>query len=344
MQMPKNVLVTGGAGYIGSHTAVSLAENGYQPIILDNFSNSSPEVIQALEQITQQEIKLYRGDCCQEDFVDQIFHENQIHAVIHFAASKAVGESVQNPLLYYHNNINSLLVLLKVMQKHEVKNLVFSSSCTIYGEPEMIPVTEQTPPQEAASPYGNTKKICEDILKDVVGSAEQLKVVSLRYFNPIGAHSSSLIGELPIGVPGNLVPFITQTAAGIRDSVTIFGGDYDTRDGTCVRDYIHVMDLSTAHVEALRYLESQSEQTFYDVFNLGTGTGSTVLEMVKTFEEVNGVKVNYSVGPRRPGDVVRIYAAVDKAQNVLKWKTGKSIAEALKDAWSWQQQLMEHGK
>ena len=218
-------------------------------------------------------------------------------------------------------------------------NLIFSSSCTVYGEPELIPVTEETPSQAAASPYGNTKQICEDILRDVVRSGINLRAVSLRYFNPIGAHHSALIGELPIGTPNNLVPFITQTAAGLRDSVTVFGSDYETRDGTCIRDYIHVVDLSDAHVRALQYLENQEQPDFYDVFNLGTGKGSTVLEIINTFEEVNQVKVNYSLGPRRSGDVVQIYAAVDKANKVLNWEASKDIAEALKDSWSWQKTL-----
>ncbi len=344
MQMPKNVLVTGGAGYIGSHTVVLLAQQGYQPIILDNFTNSQPQVIPALEEITGQRIQYYQGDCCDEQLVEDIFKSHPIHAVIHFAASKAVGESVEWPLHYYHNNLNSLIVLLKVMQRHQVTQFVFSSSCTIYGEPSHIPVTEETPAQEATSPYGNTKKICEDILRDVVASGSALNAVSLRYFNPIGAHASALIGELPIGTPNNLVPFITQTAAGIRDSITIFGSDYETRDGTCIRDYIHVVDLSEAHVRALQYLEAQESPSFYDVFNLGTGTGSTVLEIIKTFEEVNQIQVNYTVGPRRSGDVVQIYASVDKANQVLNWSASLTIAQALGDAWAWQKHITENGK
>jgi UDP-glucose 4-epimerase len=339
MSNSKQVLVTGGAGYIGSHTVISLVNAGYKPVILDDFSNSNPQVIEGIQDILQESITYYRGDCRDWDMVSSIFSENQFDGVIHFAASKAVGESVEQPLLYYGNNLDSLIVLLRAMEKFKVSKLVFSSSCTVYGQPDHLPVTEDTDRKPAASPYGNTKKISEDIIFDVVNSRAQLKAVSLRYFNPIGAHPSAMIGELPLGTPNNLIPFVTQTAAGIREVLTVFGDDYNTPDGTCIRDYIHVMDLSDAHVRSLTYLAEQSESSYYEVFNLGTGKGTSVMEVIKTFEEVAGVPLNYHVGPRRSGDIEQIFASVKKAEEVLNWKATKTMKQALADTWKWQKTL-----
>jgi UDP-glucose 4-epimerase len=268
-----------------------------------------------------------------------IFEQEAITGVIHFAAYKAVGESVAKPLNYYHNNLGSLLLLLDLMHEYKVHNLVFSSSCTVYGQPEQLPVTEETPRLPAQSPYGNTKAIGEDIIRDAVRANLPIKALALRYFNPIGAHPSAEIGELPLGVPANLVPFITQTAAGIRPSLTVYGDDYNTPDGTCVRDYIHVVDLADAHVQALRKLNETNADASYDVINIGTGRGETVLNVIKTFEEATGVSVNYSLGPRRPGDVEQVYADVSKSNRVLNWHTTHSLADALRDAWRWQQKI-----
>ncbi|MFN4147492.1 MAG: UDP-glucose 4-epimerase GalE, partial [Runella sp.] len=265
------ILVTGGAGFIGSHTVVELHHSGFEPIIIDNFSNSEAQVLAGIQDITGQKIKFYEADCNNTEALRQLFEAEQIQGVIHFAASKAVGESVEKPLKYYENNIGSTLALLKVMADFGVKNLVFSSSCTVYGQPDVLPVTEDTPRQEAASPYGNTKRICEDIIRDVVISKARLKAISLRYFNPIGAHESAKIGELPRGVPSNLVPYLTQAAAGLRPQLTVFGNDYHTPDGTCIRDFIHVVDLAKAHVKALQLLDNTQEENYYDVFNIGTG-------------------------------------------------------------------------
>ena len=335
----KQVLVTGGAGYIGSHTVISLANAGYQPIILDDFSNSTPQVIENLNSILESPVIHYEGDCRDLELLTSIFNEHKFYGVIHFAASKAVGESVDKPLKYYSNNLDSLLVILKTMEQFNVTNLVFSSSCTVYGQPDYLPVTETTERKTAASPYGNTKKICEDIIYDVVQGANNLKAVSLRYFNPIGAHSSAKIGELPLGTPSNLVPFVSQTAAGIRKELTVFGDDYNTPDGTCIRDYIHVMDLSDAHVLALSFLDEQDSDNYYQVFNLGTGDGVSVMQVIKTFEEVSDVSIKYNIGPRRSGDVEQIFASVKRAEKILKWKATKSMKQALADTWRWQQTL-----
>jgi UDP-glucose 4-epimerase len=336
----KKILITGGAGFIGSHTAVSLVQSGFEPVILDNFSNSDHSVIGSLERILDRKIKWYEADCLERDSVREIFAENEFAGVIHFAASKAVGESVANPLKYYRNNVESLLILLDAMSAFGVKDLVFSSSCTVYGQPEILPVSEATPRQEAESPYGNTKKICEDILRDFIKSGAKSRIIALRYFNPIGAHQSSEIGELPKGVPANLVPFITQTAAGIRQQLTVFGDDYDTPDGTCVRDYIHVLDLADAHVKSIQYLFKQQE-SFYDVFNVGTGNGNTVLEVIKAFEKISGTKLNYKIGPRREGDVVKTWANTDKIKSLLGWTPKYSLEDSMRDAWNWQQKLQK---
>ncbi len=334
----KNILITGGAGYIGSHTAVELIKAGFEPIILDDLSNSNEKVLDRLEEITGKRLAFYQGDCNDQAVLDQIAQAHQLSGVIHFAAFKAVGESTEVPLKYYQNNVGSLLVLLQFMKDQQIQDLVFSSSCTVYGQPDVLPVTEATPRKDAESPYGNTKKICEDILVDYVKSNPGIRVISLRYFNPVGAHPSGKIGELPIGKPNNLVPFITQTAAGIREKLTIFGTDYDTQDGSCVRDFIHVMDLADAHVKSLEYLQDKPSN-FYDVFNVGTGNGNTVLEVIHTFENVNGLKLNFEIGPRRPGDVVKIWADTKKINEVLGWSPAKTLEDSMRDSWNWQKGL-----
>ena len=335
------ILVTGGAGYIGSHTVVELVEAGYEPIIVDNFSNSEESALDGIKAILGREIVCHKIDCNDAAALRGVFEqEENIKGVIHFAAYKAVGESVEQPLKYYHNNVGSLVTLLQVMEEQKVYNLVFSSSCTVYGIPDMLPVTEQTPVQKANSPYGNTKKVCEEILTDLAASGSDVKSIALRYFNPIGAHPSAKIGELPLGVPNNLVPFITQTAAGIREQLTIFGDDYDTPDGTCIRDYIHVVDLAKAHVTAVaRLLQKKAESI--EFYNVGTGTGNTVLEAVKAFEKATGEKLNYTIGPRRAGDVPKIYADVTLATEVLGFKTTSTLEEAMKSAWDWQLSLQK---
>ncbi|WP_428655539.1 UDP-glucose 4-epimerase GalE [Runella sp.] len=335
------ILVTGGAGFIGSHTVVELHQSGFEPVIIDNFSNSEEKVLEGIENIIGKSVVCYKADCNDENALRQLFEKEKIEGVIHFAANKAVGESVENPLLYYGNNIGTTVLLLKLMKEYGVHNFVFSSSCTVYGQPDHLPVTEATPRQEAASPYGNTKKICEDIIRDFIFSKPEMKAIALRYFNPIGAHETAEIGELPRGVPSNLVPYITQAAAGLRKQLTVFGSDYNTPDGTCIRDFIHVVDLAKAHVKALELLAGVQEENFYDVFNIGTGEGVTVLQLIKTFEEVNDLKLNYSIGPRRPGDVEQIYAQVDKSREVMKWQTEKTLEDSLRDAWRWQQKLAD---
>ncbi|PLK45570.1 UDP-glucose 4-epimerase GalE [Emticicia sp. TH156] len=335
------ILVTGGAGFIGSHTVVELVNAGYDPVIIDNFSNSEKTMLQGLEKILDKSVKYYENDCNDIASLEKICAEENIEGIIHFAAYKAVGESVQQPLKYYENNIGSTLNVLEVMLKLNIKNLVFSSSCTVYGQPDSIPVTEDTPRKPAASPYGNTKTICEDILRDTIAAGNALKIISLRYFNPIGAHPSAHIGELPRGVPGNLVPFITQTAIGKREKLTVFGNDYDTPDGTNVRDFIHVVDLAKAHVSALKLL-SEKQDNFYEVFNVGTGRGNTVLEVIKAFEKVNNIKLNYEIGPRRAGDVEKIYGSVEKAEKLMGWKTEKSLEESVEDAWRWEKKIAEN--
>jgi UDP-glucose 4-epimerase len=336
----RRILVTGGAGYIGSHTVIELFNSGYSPIIIDNFSNSMKSAVKGIEEIIGEELPLYEGDCNDINFMRQLFaKEGKIEGVIHFAAYKAVGESVQEPLKYYYNNINSLIVLLQIMQEFKCHNLVFSSSCTVYGQPDKLPVTEETPKKTAESPYGKTKQFCEDILEDFYKSGGSIKSIALRYFNPVGAHPSAKIGELPLGIPNNLIPFVTQTAAGIRSQLTVFGNDYNTPDGTCVRDYIHVVDLAKAHVKSLEYLNKVESLNFYDIFNIGTGNGNTVLEVVKAFEKVSGFKLNYKIGDRRPGDVEKVYANVAKAEKLLNWKAELSLEDSIRDSWKWQQSL-----
>lgn len=337
---PKKILVTGGAGYIGSHTAVALVRAGYEPVILDNFSNSERFIVARVRKITGRNVPLYTADCALPAAVARVFKkEGGFHGVIHFAALKAVEESVAQPLRYYRNNLGSMLTVLEAVMRFQVPYFVFSSSCTVYGEPDKLPVREDAPVKPAASPYGETKKIAERMLETFLQSGASLKAVSLRYFNPIGAHPSGLIGELPLGTPKNLVPFVTQTAAGIRKELKIFGDDYRTPDGTCIRDYLHVMDLAEAHVRALGCLEKQRGRTFYDVFNIGTGRGHSVLEILRTFEKVTGVKVPHRIASRRPGDVAKIYAAAGKAKKTLGWSAKRSLEEALLSSWTWQKNL-----
>ncbi len=330
----KKILVTGGAGYIGSHTVVELYNSGFEPVIVDNFCNSDRKVLSDIKAITGHEVTLYEGDCTDKAFMQQVFKQETLAGAIHFAAYKAVGESVAQPLKYYQNNIGSLLVLLDCMQAFAVKNLVFSSSCTVYGTPDQLPVTEKSPIKKAESPYGYTKQVAEQIIADMVRSNSGLAAIALRYFNPIGAHPSAKIGELPLGVPNNLVPFVTQTAAGIRKELVVFGNDYNTPDGTNIRDYIHVVDLAKAHVKTLQYLAGKSG--FYDVINVGTGTGNSVLEVIASFEKVSGQKLPCRIGNRRPGDVEQVYAAVEKAARELGWQAGYTLEDALRDAWRWQ--------
>lgn len=334
-----SILVTGGAGFIGSHTVVALAEAGYRPVIIDDFSNSDKSVLSGLRQILGYEPHCYVQDCNDSAALREIFKKENIQGAIHFAACKAVGESMEEPLRYYRNNLGSMLTLMEVMLEYGVSDLIFSSSCTVYGEPDQLPVTETTPVKSAISVYGNTKQIGEEILRDTVAAGKALRAISLRYFNPIGAHPSALIGELPIGIPNNLVPFITQTAAGKRQQLTVFGDDYPTPDGSCIRDYIHVMDLAEAHVAALKNLQNQSGSNGYEVFNVGTGHGNSVLELVKTFEAVTGQTLNYRIGPRRAGDIAAVYADASKVNRELAWSAKRSLREALEDAWRWQQQL-----
>ena len=334
----QNILVTGGAGYIGSHTVVELHNAGYNPIIVDNLSNSRKSVLNGLKNITGKDFTFYQIDCNDKEALREVFKSHQISGVIHFAAYKAVGESVAKPLDYYENNVGSLMTLIRLMKEESVEKLIFSSSCTVYGQPDQLPVTEQSPKKTAESPYGNTKQVCEEIIEDTTISDKSFRAIALRYFNPVGAHPSSQIGELPLGIPNNLVPFITQTAAGWREQLTVFGNDYDTEDGSCVRDYIHVVDLAKAHVKSLEYLTLHSKLSF-DIFNIGTGKGNTVLEMVNTFEEISGVKLNYKIGPRRSGDIEKIYADVTKSSETLGWQTEKSLKDSLKDSWNWQKTL-----
>ncbi len=334
------VIVTGGAWYIGSHTVVELAAAGYEPVILDNFSNSERFVVDRIAEIVGRDIKCCELDCRDGDSVlAAIEAESNVCGVIHFAAFKSVPESVREPLKYYENNIGATVTLLDLLKKASVDRFVFSSSCTVYGQPDQLPVTEKSPFLPAQSPYGRTKQVCEAALEDVVRAEYPLRIATLRYFNPIGAHHSSLIGELPRGIPDNLVPYIVQTAAGLRESLTIFGNDYNTPDGTCVRDYIHVVDLARAHVRALDWLDDSARAPSNHVFNLGAGRGTSVLEAVNAFIDVTGQKLDYVMGPRRSGDIEQIHADVTKAKKVLGWTTELSIGDAMRDAWRWQVRL-----
>ena len=335
------ILVTGGAGYIGSHTTVELQNAGYDVVIVDNLSNSNADVIDGIERITAKRPTFYKNDCNDRVAMRKVFEqEKDICGIIHFAASKAVGESVQKPLLYYRNNIDSLLTLMELMPEFGVKGIVFSSSCTVYGQPDILPVDETAPIKPALSPYGNTKQINEEIIKDAIHSGVDYKAVILRYFNPIGAHPSAEIGELPNGVPQNLIPYITQTAMGIRKELSVFGDDYNTPDGSCIRDYINVVDLAKAHVIAVdRMLTGKSEEQV-EVFNLGTGRGVSVLELINAFEAATGVKLNYKIIGRREGDIEKVWANPEKANNVLGWVAAE---KPLASAWKWQVKLRERG-
>jgi UDP-glucose 4-epimerase len=335
----KKILVTGGLGYIGSHTVVELQNAGFEVIIIDNLSNSSIAVLKRIGNISKVTPTFEKLDLRIKEDVSGFFNRNNdLSGIIHFAASKAVGESVENPLLYYENNLNSLIYLLQECNKHKINNFIFSSSCTVYGEPDYLPITENAPIKVAASPYGNTKRISEEIVVDTC-AVSNIKSISLRYFNPIGAHHSGEIGELPIGTPQNLVPFITQTAAKLRDYLRVFGNDYPTEDGSCIRDYIHVVDLAKAHVIALKRLFLPKNTTDFEVFNIGTGIGSSVLEVIQAFEKVTGQKLNYKIVDRRPGDVVSVYADTTKANKILGWKAEKTMEEALESSWNWERTL-----
>lgn len=334
------ILVTGGTGYIGSHTVVELQNAGYEVIIVDDLSNSNIDVLENITKITGKKPVFEQFNLADAVKTDDFFSRNRnIAAIIHFAASKAVGESVQIPLHYYRNNLVSLMNLLDCQLKYGVANLVFSSSCTVYGQPDQLPVTETTPRKDAESPYGNTKRVNEDILNDAIRAYPQLKGIALRYFNPIGAHPSALIGELPLGVPQNLVPFITQTAVGLRDELNVFGNDYDTPDGSAVRDYINVVDLAKAHVIAIERLLNGKNRAGYEVFNLGTGNGSSVLEIINAFEKSTGTKLNYKIVGRRAGDIEKIWADTTYANNELGWKAEKGLEDTLLSAWNWEKRL-----
>jgi UDP-glucose 4-epimerase len=336
IRMSKRILVTGGLGYIGSHTVVELVEAGYEVVVLDNLSNSNIEVKSRIESITNQPLLVEIEDVNNTKALGKIFSKYQFEGVIHFAASKAVGESVEIPIHYYHNNISGLISILGEIEKHQVSTLIFSSSCTVYGTTKDLPVTEKSPVMKADSPYGTTKIICEEIIDDYA-KHKNIKAVHLRYFNPVGAHPSAKIGELPIGVPNNLIPFVTQTAAGLRDEITVFGNDYNTEDGTCIRDYIHVVDLARAHVKALDYAATMN--TNVDVFNVGTGRGNSVLEVIQAFEKVNNTELKYKIGPRRAGDVEQIWSDTTKVSEILKWKPQFDLSDMMKHAWQWQKRL-----
>lgn len=328
--MRKKILVTGGLGYIGSHTCIALINQGYQPIIIDNLSNTHRSVLYRLESLVNEDIPYYQVDILDQEKLYHILEEHKIDAVIHFAAFKAVGESVQHPLKYYENNIGGLISLLKVLHSQKVSKIVFSSSCTVYGEPEKLPVEESEPFKDATSPYGSTKQMSEEILRDT-----DLNCVALRYFNPIGAHPSGKIGEMPIGVPGNLIPYITQTAIGKRKQLKVNGNDYPTPDGTNIRDYIDVMDLADAHVAALELLFQKDIK--FEAINIGTGVGVSVLEVIQTFEKVNNLQLNYTIGPRRAGDIIQVYANANKAKELLNWTAKRTLSESLSTAWKWEQ-------
>jgi UDP-glucose 4-epimerase len=334
------ILVTGGAGYIGSHTAVALIEAGYETVIADNLNNSRADAVDNIEKITGVRPAFYKVNTASRNETKKIFSDHpDIAAAIHFAGHKAVGESVKKPLMYYRNNLDSLMTVVECMMENGAANIVFSSSATVYGQPDILPATETSPIKKASSPYGSTKQICETILEDSCAAYPGMKTVLLRYFNPVGAHSSALIGELPSGVPNNLMPFITQTAAGIREKLRIFGNDYGTPDGTCIRDYIHVEDLASAHVSAMERLLGSNMETPCEVFNIGTGRGISVLEMVRAFERVTGVKLNHEFAPRREGDAESVWADTSKAEKILGWKAARTLDDMILSAWNWEKHL-----
>jgi UDP-glucose 4-epimerase len=338
----KKVLVTGGGGYIGSHVCVELVARGFLPVVVDNFCASDPRLIARAQQIAGRSFTVLSIDCRDGASLDRAIRcESDLFGVIHLAAHKSVGVSVQQPREYYDNNVGSLVAVLGAMARANIDRFVFSSSCTVYGQPKQMPVTEQSPIERAESPYGRTKQICESVLNDVVASGAPLRSVTLRYFNPVGAHPSGLIGELPLGKPETLVPYITQTAAGLRDELTVFGSDYPTRDGTCVRDYLHIVDLAEAHVAALTWLEQKTEGPFNEVFNLGTGNGVSVLEAIGAFEQASSSRLRYRLGPRRSGDAAEVYANADKAHRELGWRARLGVLDAMRDAWRWQQSIAQ---
>lgn len=342
--MKKRILVTGGTGYIGSHTVVELQNSGYEVIIIDNLSNSGADVVDNIEKVSGIRPIFEELDCLDYNGLDVLFTKyTGIEAIIHFAASKAVGESVQNPLLYYRNNLVSLINLLELMPKHHVSGIVFSSSCTVYGQPDELPVTEKAPTKKAESPYGNTKQINEEIVQDTVASGAPIDAILLRYFNPIGAHPTALLGELPNGVPQNLIPYLTQTAIGIREKLSVFGDDYNTPDGSCIRDFINVVDLAKAHVIAINRILQKKQKAKVEVFNIGTGRGLSVLELIHAFEESTGVKLNYEIVGRRAGDIEQVWANPEYANDELGWKAETSIEDTLRSAWAWQLKLRERG-
>ncbi|MCK5705685.1 MAG: UDP-glucose 4-epimerase GalE [Cyclobacteriaceae bacterium] len=341
--MKHKILVTGGTGYIGSHTAVELINSGFEVVIVDNLSNSREDVLDGIEKITGVKPGFEKFDLCDFNLLNNFFQKHQdIKAIIHFAASKAVGESVAKPLLYYRNNLQSLTNMLELMGKYAILNIAFSSSCTVYGQPEKLPVTEKSPILPAESPYGNTKQICEEIIRDTLKASDKLNAILLRYFNPVGAHESTAIGELPVGIPANLVPFITQTAAGLRKELSVFGSDYNTKDGTAVRDYIHVVDLARAHVVAVERMLNKKQNSNLEVFNLGTGNGYTVLEVIKAFEISTGKKLNYKIVERRAGDIEQVWADTTFANEELGWKAELDLQTMMSSAWKWQQFLLEN--
>ena len=344
--MKQKILVTGGTGFIGSHTTVELIEAGYEVVIVDNLSNSNADVVDGIEKITGVRPAFEKVDCTDAAALEGVFKKySGIQGIIHFAASKAVGESVEKPLLYYRNNLNSLMNLLELMPQYGVKGIIFSSSCTVYGQPdpENLPVTENAPIKKAESPYGNTKQVCEEIVNDYIVSGASINAILLRYFNPIGAHPTAIIGELPNGVPANLIPYLTQTAIGIRQQLSVFGDDYNTPDGSCIRDFIYVVDLAKAHVAAMAHILRGKMEKPVDVFNVGTGKGNSVLELIHTFEECTGVKLNYKIVGRRAGDIEQVWGNVDKANRVLGWKAEHTLADSLSSAWKWQQELRKRG-
>ena len=342
--MKERILVTGGTGYIGSHTVVELQNNGYEVVIVDNLSNSRADVVDSIEQISGIRPAFEEVDCLDYEGMDAVFTKYPgIKGIIHFAASKAVGESVEKPLKYYRNNLVSLINILELMPKHNVKGIIFSSSCTVYGQPDILPVTEAAPIKKAESPYGNTKQINEEIIRDTVASGSPIHAVMLRYFNPIGAHPSALIGELPNGVPQNLIPYLTQTAIGIREKLSVFGDDYDTPDGSCIRDFIYVVDLAKAHVIAMNRILEDKQKESVEVFNIGTGRGLSVLELINAFEKSTGVKLNYQIMGRRAGDIVKVWADPTLANTELGWKADTPIEDTLRSAWNWQLHLRKKG-
>lgn len=342
--MKQKILVTGGTGYIGSHTVVELQNSGYEVVIIDNLSNSSADVVDNIEKVSGVRPIFEELDCLDYEGLNTVFAKHKgIKAIIHFAASKAVGESVQKPLLYYRNNLLSLINILELMPQHGVEGIVFSSSCTVYGQPDELPVTEKAPIKKAESPYGNTKQVNEDIICDTIKSGSPISAILLRYFNPIGAHPTALLGELPNGVPQNLIPFLTQTAIGIREKLSVFGNDYNTPDGSCIRDFINVVDLAKAHVTAIERILDKKQKQAVETFNIGTGRGLSVLELINLFEKSTGVKLNYEIVGRRAGDIEKVWANPDYANNELGWKAEISIEETLKSAWAWQLKLRERG-